>query len=308
MAELTPFGKAMRKLRIDLDLTMFDVATSLGVSSAFLSAVETGKKPIPRGFVSKIAGALNLNIEQTSLLRSAVDRTRKEIRTDRLKEDQRELVAVFARRIDEIPDDMLEKLKKEILKSNGGDIPFRRRRGIFVPAMSYEKLFTFSDKIRSLFVDDAVIEFPIIKVIEHRLTKIFPDFIFDVLEQNEMGQDEGRVAIGRNELILRNDVYEAVCRGDRRARFTAGHELCHFLLHRNISFARARDDSDKIYYDSEWQADVFSGSLLMSIRHIDKYDSPQHAAELCGISQAAANVIWARYVKEGYINPQASLF
>ena len=40
----TNFGKFCRKLRIDNDELLYDMAAKLGVSSAFLSKVENGKK------------------------------------------------------------------------------------------------------------------------------------------------------------------------------------------------------------------------------------------------------------------------
>ncbi|HEY8162125.1 MAG TPA: XRE family transcriptional regulator [Methylocystis sp.] len=309
MAELTPFGKALRKLRIEYDLRLFDLARVLDVSSAFISAIETGRKTIPDGFVTRISNALSLREDETRELRSAADKTRKEVKVERLSETDRELVAAFARRLDDIPDDMLEQLKAKLLKSMFGEQPFKRqRRGIIVPAMSYTKLMNLADKVRSLFVNDSRIDFPIIEVLEHKMERIFPNYVFEVWENSEMGRDEGRVTIGGSELILRLDVYEAACRGDGRARFTASHELCHYLLHRNISFARARDETDKIYCDSEWQADVFAGSLLMSSRHTDRFSGATHAAEMCLMTQSAAQVMWSKYVKDGVIRPQASLF
>jgi transcriptional regulator with XRE-family HTH domain len=54
MSKLTDFGKAIRKLRIDYDTNLNELATSIGVSSAFLSAVETGKKPISAELITKL--------------------------------------------------------------------------------------------------------------------------------------------------------------------------------------------------------------------------------------------------------------
>ena len=61
MSKLTDFGKAIRKLRIDYDTNLNELATSIGVSSAFLSAVETGKKPISAELITKITNALGLS-------------------------------------------------------------------------------------------------------------------------------------------------------------------------------------------------------------------------------------------------------
>ena len=43
---LTEFGKILRKLRIDRQELLRDMAKNLEVSSAYLSAVETGKRKI----------------------------------------------------------------------------------------------------------------------------------------------------------------------------------------------------------------------------------------------------------------------
>lgn len=57
---MTPFGKALRKLRIDRELLLGDMAERLGISASYLSQIETGKKPIPDGFVDKLGNAYSL--------------------------------------------------------------------------------------------------------------------------------------------------------------------------------------------------------------------------------------------------------
>ena len=64
MVMLTPFGIALRKLRVEKGLRLFDLAEKLGQSTAFLSAVETGRKPIPDGLVFKVTRALDLSIPE----------------------------------------------------------------------------------------------------------------------------------------------------------------------------------------------------------------------------------------------------
>lgn len=44
--KLTPFGKCIRKLRIDKGVTMRDMSIEFGKSSAYLSAMELGKKAV----------------------------------------------------------------------------------------------------------------------------------------------------------------------------------------------------------------------------------------------------------------------
>lgn len=52
---MTPFGKAVRHLRIEHEMLLGEMADMLGVSSSYISQIETGKKQIPDGFVEKVA-------------------------------------------------------------------------------------------------------------------------------------------------------------------------------------------------------------------------------------------------------------
>ena len=44
---MTPFGEKMRKLRADRAITLKQISTAIGVSSAYLSALEHGKRGRP---------------------------------------------------------------------------------------------------------------------------------------------------------------------------------------------------------------------------------------------------------------------
>lgn len=310
MSKLTPFGIAIRKLRLDKGLRLIDMAEKLDMSTAFLSAIETGRKPIPDGLVRKISRAFTWPKEELSLLTRAVDQTRKDVRiADDKKEEDRELIAVFARKLDQVPTATIEQLKKLFeLKSIEGETPFsRRRRGIVVPPVSTKAIREYAEKVRNAFVVEDQIVFPIIPVLEFGICKMVdPSFIFEVWEQEDMGDDEGRVPVGGNELILRRDVYEGACRNNKRDRFTASHELGHYLMHRKITLARASSHEDKIYTDSEWQADEFAGTLLMSPRHAPSFGSSDDMADACQASQQAASVMWSKYIKEGVVSASPS--
>lgn len=303
MSTLTPFGKALRKLRLDKGLRLLDLAERLDRSSAFISAIETGRKPIPDRYIVSVSRAMGLSASEIKELRRAADRTRKEVKVETLREDQRELVAAFARKLDEVPPNIIASLKKIVLKSTADEIPFfRKRRGILVPPMSTKLIRDFADKVRSAFVEDEQIEFPIMDVLEFRMAIIFEDFHIDIQDRETMGENEGTVIPGENGIALREDVYDGAWKGNRRARFTASHELGHFLMHRSVTMARAREDSDKIFCDSEWQADTFAGTLLMSPRHLPLFKNSAVAAEACKITPSAAEVMWAKYQNEGRLN------
>ena len=213
---LTPFGIAVRKLRLD-GLRLLDLAHFTERSTAFISAIETGRKPIPDAFVAMVARAMKLQAAQIKELRRAADRTRKEVRVESLPEDQRELVAAFARKIDELPSAMMADLKKIVLKSSAGEIPFhRQRRGMRVPPMSTDVIRAFAEKVRSAFVEDTRIDFPIMDVLEFRMATLLDGFYIDVQDKDSMGPEEGRVVAGKNAIALREDVYAGAWDGNGR--------------------------------------------------------------------------------------------
>jgi transcriptional regulator with XRE-family HTH domain len=300
---ITPFGIAARKLRLDKGLRLLDLAAQLGLSSSFISAVETGKKPIPAGYVASVIRALGLTASEALDLQKAADRSKTVVDVDGLQGTQRELVAAFARKLDDLPPEFLEQIKKHVFKSAEGDIPFKRKRkGLLVTPASTRTLWDFAEQVRSAFVGDDEIRFPIMDVLEFRLPTFEEGFYLDICSYEEMGLEEGLVVAGSNCIKLRQDVYEGAWNHVGRHRFTACHEFGHFLLHRQVAMARTRDDSHPVYRDAEWQADTFAGGLLMSSKHVTRLGCHQNAAVQCGMTPMAASVMWAKYQKEGFLS------
>ena len=304
---LSPFGQTCRKIRNAKGLRLLDTASLLGKSSAFISAIETGKKPIPQGFEREVAQAMNLSPEETEEVQGAADRTRKEIPVSNLEGEQRELVAAFARKVNGFSESDLAKLREQIfkvgLKSIGGDIPFHRRRGLLVKPRSMVSIWDIAEIVRSFFTEPSEIAFPIADVIEFKLDLISPGAFFDVCTKEEMGEDEGRAIPELDVIQIRKDVYEGAWNDMGRHRFTLAHELGHFLMHREVSHARMKPSDDHpIYRDAEWQADTFAGALLMSTSHLHLFKDEGDAAEQCKITGSAADVIWDKYKKKGKFN------
>src|SRR5690606_39240987 len=107
--------------------------------------------------------------------------------------------------------------------------------------------------------------FPIAHFLELGMPQIFKGFSFEPWSMEEMGTNHGLTIPAENKIVLREDVYEGMCRGVGRDRFTAAHEVGHYLMHRDvpIRFHRAEGTRLKAFVDSEWQANRFAGALLM---------------------------------------------
>lgn len=114
----TPLGKYLRKQRIDRGMTLMQMAKGIDVSSAFLSAVETGKKSPPKGFVARITTFLNLGKEQMDNLSKLVDASAREVRIslDHSKDDTRIMVSAFARRLERLSNDDMEAIMRILQK------------------------------------------------------------------------------------------------------------------------------------------------------------------------------------------------
>ena len=107
MKGLTKLGQFLRKLRIDYLLTQNELAKKLGVSVAFYSAVETGRKPMPAELRLKIIQHYHLSDKQVSELDEAITCSGSDVKInmEELDDSTKELVACFARNFKDLEDD-----------------------------------------------------------------------------------------------------------------------------------------------------------------------------------------------------------
>lgn len=94
---LTEFGKAVRKARIDTDCTLLTMAQELGVTSAFLSGLETGSKKIPKKWVKEIQTFFKIRGYELNDLQELADVSNQFVSLDGLSQNQQMLVAGFAK-------------------------------------------------------------------------------------------------------------------------------------------------------------------------------------------------------------------
>ncbi|MBQ7570119.1 MAG: helix-turn-helix transcriptional regulator [Synergistaceae bacterium] len=96
---LNAFGQWLRKFRIDKGLLLKDMAATLGVSSAFLSAIETGRKNIPDGIVDKICDCYDFDDSLRFSIEDAVNKSKQKLTLDfsDMTSDSKELAFAFAK-------------------------------------------------------------------------------------------------------------------------------------------------------------------------------------------------------------------
>lgn len=118
LKEVTPFGKILRKIRIDNDETLKDMSEKFNVTSSHLSAVETGKRSIPKQWQDIIVKEYNLNENETNQLKKSIlhSATEVKINTIDLNKDEKELVFAFASRFKHLNNQDKEEIKSILKK------------------------------------------------------------------------------------------------------------------------------------------------------------------------------------------------
>ena len=116
----TELGKELRRLRIEEEERLLDMAGRLEKSAAFLSAVETGKKSPPSGFDDLVIRAYRLVGEAANKVRLATDRSRRAFTLEGKTDLQRDTFGLMARKMHTLTDDELGQILT-ILKARGGE-------------------------------------------------------------------------------------------------------------------------------------------------------------------------------------------
>jgi HTH-type transcriptional regulator, competence development regulator len=116
---ITELGKELRKIRIDRDERLLDMADRLDKSAAFVSAVEVGKKTPPAGFEEAIIKAYALAVDAANNLRQAADRARKAFTIEPDSLLGRDTAGLLARRMNDLSQEQLNEIRN-ILNSNKG--------------------------------------------------------------------------------------------------------------------------------------------------------------------------------------------
>lgn len=108
----TKFGEFVRVLRIKNHQVMGDMAKVLGTTTPFLSAVENGRKNVPKDWVNIISDYYGLPDDSRNELEEAIEESKLQTKIDMKdsSEMQRKVALQFARSFDDIDDETAEKI------------------------------------------------------------------------------------------------------------------------------------------------------------------------------------------------------
>lgn len=114
---MTPFGEKIREFRKRQGITMKKMADDLGVSSAYLSALEHGNRGRPGpGLILQVCGYFDLNWEEADDLKglAGLSHPRAVVDTAGLSPKATELANLLAQNIRELDEDTIDWVLAEI--------------------------------------------------------------------------------------------------------------------------------------------------------------------------------------------------
>lgn len=121
----TEFGNKVQKMRRAAGLTLHDVAQKMSITSAFLSAVENGRKRVPDDFVTRFIQAFpgDVSESESALLEVLANKARKQVILPLgiASTSDVSLATVLARKFDTLSADQKAKIRTIIDNYNPHD-------------------------------------------------------------------------------------------------------------------------------------------------------------------------------------------
>lgn len=119
---ITKLGKYLRKFRVDSDMNLGNMAKAVGISPAFLSSIETGKRDIKEPVINGLANVMKLSgnkVEEFTLLALASNKEVK-VNLENQSEKTAETVTFLARHIADLEPSTLDGIAQLVSKDVQG--------------------------------------------------------------------------------------------------------------------------------------------------------------------------------------------
>ena len=121
----TELGYFLRSIRVKADISLRKMSSDLGISPAFLSAVENGKKKIPNSWLTLIPETYHLSDEDAEEFKNIAYESFDvvELNLANASESNKKLAIRFARRFEDIDEKTSAELLKIFEEKMKGDTP-----------------------------------------------------------------------------------------------------------------------------------------------------------------------------------------
>lgn len=120
----TPFGEKFRILRLKHHEVLNDASKLLGVTSAYVSSVECGKRPVPDGWADLIVEHYRLDDKEKDELYQAIEDSKTIIKLNLSESSsaRRTVALQFQRSFDDMDDETATKILKIIRGDKSGGL------------------------------------------------------------------------------------------------------------------------------------------------------------------------------------------
>lgn len=117
---VTSLGKFLRKLRIENDELLKNMAEKIGVASSTLSSIESGRRNPPKGFMDKLKETYELTEPQLIELEQSLLHSRNEIALNikEMSSNDRDIAVAFARRFESLSASDKKRIKDILNETN----------------------------------------------------------------------------------------------------------------------------------------------------------------------------------------------
>ena len=166
--------------------------------------------------------------------------------------------------------------------------------GYCIEPKSRKDLRAVALRIREAFGLRDCVYFPIVDFMEHMMPKMFDNYNFEIIEDDELPPNQDAVTVienGFGTVRIKQSVYDGACDGNGQHRMTIAHEVVgHFIPMCVLGFEFYRsygEEEIEAYRDPEWHAKCIAGEFMMAAHLVKEY-KPKQLIEKCGVSKSAA--------------------
>lgn len=115
---ITEIGKQLRLLRINTGDSLRTMSTKLGISAAYLSSIENGKRNVPDEFDKLIFGAYSLSEREMKVIKGSIYNSKDKHTVDLTTIDDKKKKVLLALTEENLHEDTIDKLCALISEDN----------------------------------------------------------------------------------------------------------------------------------------------------------------------------------------------
>lgn len=170
-----------------------------------------------------------------------------------------------------------------------------------VPPLSWKTIEAMSNSFLQDFGLADTPYFPVMQLLENVLDSKLGLVTLQVSDEIEMRGSLGHTDPNGQFIELLESVYNGAWNNNPRDRFTATHEVAHWILHTRVPLQRCQPgQAIGGYQSAEAQANRMTADLMMPKRFITEDDTVATLTARHGVSRSAAKIRIKSLSEEGY--------